>query len=290
MPRPFHFISKGVLALLVCAALPCATAGAAAAASPIEGVWSFNGGAVDITSQSNGTFVGIVTVQTKFAKCFHPVEEKMWVEITPQPDGSYWGFHHWFFEPTAESPNCVANPTLGPTAWRVLTNANGERYLRVCFSEPNSNSQPTIAPDGTPSNVTYGCVDSAALATLPTVSSSGGSTSTGQISFKGSVKLPATHLCVAHRTLKIKLHDPKYDPLTEVVVRIKGRKVADVHGASKLAHGIVLKRLPQGSYVVKVLATTVLGQHLSGQARYSSCAKGSNGISLHGAKHRHKKK
>ena len=66
------------MASLLCAG--AATEGAAGAAS-IEGVWSFNGGAVDIVGQPNGMLVGIVTVPTKFTLCVHPVGEKMWIEM-----------------------------------------------------------------------------------------------------------------------------------------------------------------------------------------------------------------
>ena len=65
-------------------------------------------------------------------------------------------------------------------------------------------------------------------------------------------------------SLKIKLNDPKYDPLTEVLVKINGKKVADVNGVKRLQKGITLKKLPSGTYKVSVVATTVLNQHLSG--------------------------
>lgn len=284
MFRPFR-LKRNISLALACSAalLSCAGASVASASSPIEGVWSFNGGAVDMVGQPNGTLDGIVTVQTKFAQCFHPVEEEMWVEVRPLPDGSYQGFHRWYFEPASQNSSCTVNPTLGPTAWRVLENGKGEHFLRVCFSEPGSSSQPAIAANGTSTNVTYGCVDSAAIAPLPTVTAKEGAAGAGQgqISFRESVLLPGANKCVRARTLRIRLHNPKYDPFKEVVVWVNGKKRLDIRGTRKLAKTIVLKHLPRGTYKLKVLAITVLDQRLSGKATYQACKKTSGKIKLH---------
>jgi hypothetical protein len=239
---------------------------AGATPQPIEGVWSFNGGTVDIQSQPGGTYRGVVTSPTKFASCSHPVNEDMWTEIRQQPDGSYFGLHQWYFEEP-----CARNPTPGPTAWRVLQNPNGSRFLRVCFSAPGSNSQPTIAPNGSSAHVTYGCSDSALIATLPTVSHQTGGTTGSVVSFRSAVGLPRASKCVRKRTLRIVLHDPPYDPLKEVVVRVNGHKVIDLRNLKRLKKPIVLKRLPNGSFKVRVLAITVLDQHLTGGRTYHAC-------------------
>ncbi|HTA16027.1 MAG TPA: hypothetical protein VK781_14315, partial [Solirubrobacteraceae bacterium] len=223
-----------------------------------------NGGAVDIQAQPGGTFRGVVTSPTKFAQCSHALNEDMWTEMRLQPDGSYFGLHQWYFEDT-----CAPNPTLGPTTWRVLQSPTGSRFLRVCFSEPGSNSQPLIAPDGSTAQVTYGCSDSISISPLPKVTPKG--TGHGQISFRQTVGLPSAGMCVRQRTLKIALHDPAYDPLKEVAIRVNGHKVADVRNLKKLKRPIVLRKLPVGSFKVKVLATTVLDQHLSGSRSYHSC-------------------
>ena len=96
--------------------------------------------------------------------------------------------------------------------------------------------------------------------------------------------LPNAKACVRQRSLKIKLHDPKYDPLKEVLVRIKGRKLADVKGVKRIKKGITLKKLPSGAYKISVLAITVLKQRLSGSRTYHSCTKSSGTIKLHGGK------
>lgn len=271
---------------LSAATLLCASVGVAHAAPAIEGVWSFNGGAVDVQSQPNGTLRGVVTAPTKFAQCSHPAGEDMWTEMRQQSDGSYFGLHRWYFQQT-----CVPNPTLGPTAWRVLQSPTGARFLRVCFSEPGSNLQPTIAANGTSANVSYGCVDSASIAPLPTVvaekGGNGGNSGKGEeISFRKVVSLPAGAQCTRKRTLRIKLHNPPYDPLKEVVIHVGHRKPTDVRGVKRLTKPIVLRNLPTSAFRVKVLAITVLNQRLSGSRRYRACTKlRSGGVKL-GHKHR----
>jgi hypothetical protein len=259
--------ARSLLLAFTVLTLCCLGVGAASATPAIEGVWSFNGGAVDIQAQPGGAFRGVVTSPTKFSQCSHPVGEDMWTEMRPQSDGSYFGLHEWYFEET-----CAPNPTAGPTAWRVLQSPTGSRFLRVCFSAPGSGSQPTIAADGSSANVTYGCTDSASIAALPKVAAQGAThSSPGQISFRQTVGLPNARKCLRARTLKILLRDPAYDPLKRVVVHLNGHTVADVRSLKQLKRPIVLKKLPGGSFKVKVLAITVLDQRLSGSRSYHKC-------------------
>jgi hypothetical protein len=196
----------------------------------------------------------------------------MWTEMKAQPDGSYWGDHRWYFE------NCTENPTPGPTAWRVLQNQSGESFLRVCFSSPGSGLQPTIAPNGASAHVNHPpCVDSQLIAPLTKATD------------EKPVTLPPGRRCVRRHTLKISLHNPKYDPLKQIVVWVNGKKVLTVRNAHKLKHGIRLTHLPNGSYTVKVLAITILNHRLTGSRRYKACSGGSGLIKLHGPKHRHGK-
>jgi hypothetical protein len=266
----------------------------ASAASNIEGIWSFGGGQIAIQPLSNGTFAGTVVAETKFAECAHPVGQQIWTGMTLQPDGSYFGSHLWY-ESKPESP-CVENTERGHTAWRVIE-ANGSKILRVCFSSPVPGApQPTIAANGAPNapseyaehNVTYGCVTSSPIASLPTTESGGsGGSGSGSGSFGKAVILPTATPCIKLNMLKIKLQDPKFNPLKEVVIRIKGKKVASVHSIKQLKKGILLKGLPNGTYTLKIVATTVLGQKLSGSRTYHSCVKtvpSSTKIKLHGPK------
>jgi hypothetical protein len=268
LPRSRH--PRSLLLAIFTAMLLAVGAGSAHAASNLEGVWSFGGGEIAIQPLSNGTFVGTVVTETKFAQCTHPVGQQIWAGMTLQADGSFWGLHQWYYE----TASCALNPTLGPTAWRVLQASDGSRFLRVCFSTPGS-SQPTIAANGDPSNpseyaafhVTYGCDDSALEAPLPT----GGSGSSGSGGFGKAVILPVTS-CVEQGSLKIELRDPKFDPLKAVTIRVKGKLVASVHGAKRLKRGIVLRGLPSGTYTLKIVATTVLGHKLAGSRTYRACA------------------
>ena len=59
----------------------------ATAANSIEGVWSFNGGAVGIQSLSDGTFQGTVVTPTIFAECVHPAGQIMWTDMQPPRRG-----------------------------------------------------------------------------------------------------------------------------------------------------------------------------------------------------------
>jgi len=256
----------------------------ATAANSIEGVWSFNGGAVGIQALSDGTFQGTVVTPTRFASCVHPAGEVMWTDMQPQTDGSFWGFHQWYHGTGA---TCELESVLGHTAWRVLGTPGGTRVLKVCFNTPGGETQPTIAPNGKEANVTYGCVESSPLAPLPKVSeeegsgkggignggtgggsggggSGGGGSGSGLITFSDTVLLPNAKACVSQTSLKIKLRDPKYDPLTEVLVKINGKKFAVVKGVKRLKKPITLTKLPTGTYKISILATTVLKQRLSG--------------------------
>jgi hypothetical protein len=275
-PLARRALKSSSIALLALLAL---SGSASAATNEIEGVWSFNGGSVAIQPLSNGTFQGTVATPTTFATCEHPAEQVMWTNMQPQADGSFWGLHQWY---KGEGATCVADPVLGPTAWRVLHEPSGARYLEVCFSHPGT-TQPKIAANGTATEDTYGCEKSALIEPLPVVSNGG----LGVSGIKTVVLPPATG-CVAQSSLKIALKDPKNDPLTEVVVKIGSKKVVDIKGVKKIKKGITLKKLPAtGTYKISVTATTILKQKLTGSQTYKACTKGSGKIKLKGSKKHH---
>ncbi len=300
LPSPPGITVVAALAVSALVATPAASAAgaagpAAAAPAAIEGIWSFEGGQVAIMQAAGGDLEGVVVAPTKFAECTHKAGELMWSDMALQPDGSYWGLHRWFFD-----ESCLPNPTPGPTAWRVLQNAAGSRYLEVCFSEPGQ-SQPTIAANGTSTNSTFGCRRSLPTGPLPVVSTSGKdhagkpgsapSTPGGaeQIAFHTTLVLPKTATCTREGSLKIGVRDPRYDPLRRAVVWVQGKRAAEVRGVGALKRGIRLGHLPAGSYTVRVLAVTVLNQRLTGQLKYHSCGKHSVSsiIKLHGSSQRH---
>jgi hypothetical protein len=230
----------------------------AAPASPIEAVWSFNGGEVAIQPQAGGSFVGTVVETTKFAQCSHAVGEQMWSSIRLQSDGSYWGFHQWYFETNP----CQPNPVRGPTAWRVLKTSGGARTLIVCFSSPGS-SQPLITTTDARLDVTYGCFESALIAPLPAEAKA--------LAFKRSVSLPSARKCFSARAFPIHFRDPLHDPLKSVVVRLGTHKLTVLRHGRTFTATINLKGLPRGTFKVHIFATTVLGQRLSGSRTYHTC-------------------
>jgi hypothetical protein len=232
----------------------------ACAASNIEGIWSFNGGQIAVQPLANGTFTGIVVAETKFAECTHPVGEQIWTGMTLQPDGSYRGFHQWYFEESS----CAVNPTPGPTAWRVQEAAGGSHYLRVCLSSPGT-TQPAIAANGSGSGATFGCLNSALTAPLPPASGRAGS--------KERLSLPSARKCLSLRVFRIHLPDPKYDPFKKVSVTIKRHKIPVVRRGKYVVAIINLRGRPRGAFTVKIHATTVLGHSLSATRTYHTCTK-----------------
>jgi len=257
----------------------------AGAASSIEGVWSFNGGQIAVQGLSNGTFAGTVVDETKFAECVHPVGQQIWTGMSLQPDGSYWGYHQWYFEKT-----CAENPDRGRAAWRVLEDTDGSKYLLVCLSTPGASSpQPTIAVNGSSENTNYGCIKSALTAPLPIAPKSGSSSSSSSSSGANSgspstpvsgvqgeierLSLPSAKKCLSVRLFKIHLLEPRYDPFKTVRVTLKGRKIATKRHGDYVVATIDLKGFKHGTFTVTVDATTVLGHHLSGRRTYHTCAK-----------------
>lgn len=245
--------------LAITATVLLLVAGSASAASNIEGVWSFNGGQIAIQPAGGGQYVGIVVSPTKFATCTHEVGEEIWTKITAQADGSYWGSHQWFFE-----PGCTKNTELGPTAWRVVEEPNGQRYLRVCLSTPGG-PQPTIPAGSLGVGASYGCLSSNLTAPLAT---------SGVGTFKQVVSgLPTTSKCVSGRKFAIHIRDTKYDPFKSVVVTLRGHKLKVVHRGSTYVATVSLKGLPLGAFSVKIKATTVRGHVVSGTRKYHTCAR-----------------
>jgi hypothetical protein len=249
---------RAMLIAFVSVVLLAAGASSAGATSDIEGVWSFNGGQIAVRPLSNGTFVGTVVAETKFAECIHPVGQQIWSGMKLQPDGSYDGFHVWY-----ETSACVIDPTPGPTAWLVEQASDGSHFLRACFSTPGT-SQPVIAADGSEADVTYGCVSSARIASLP---------SRSVLSLKALVSSPSTKKCFSRRAFEIHVRDPKHDPFKTILITIAGRKIAVKHKGEYSVAMVKLKGLPRGTFTIKIHATTVLGHVLSGHRTYHTCAK-----------------
>jgi hypothetical protein len=249
-------------------AILLATAAASAAASSIEGIWAFGGGQIAIQPLANGTFVGTVVAETTFAECVHPDGQQIWTGITQQPDGSFWGLHQWY----TDGSSCVEKPERGRTAWRVLEEAGGAKYMLVCLSWSGpTQPQPTIAPDGSHANTTYGCFKSALIAPLP--AGSGGSGSVGVSGSIQSLLHPGAQKCISGRRFVIHLAEPQHDPFKTVLVTLRGRRIRTAKRGDYVDATIDLKGLPLGAFTIKISAKTVLGLDLAGSRTYHTCAK-----------------
>jgi hypothetical protein len=254
-------------ALLLATALLLLGAGAARAADPIEGIWSFNGGQVAIQRQADGTFMGTVVKDTKFAICTHPAGEAMWTKMAAQPDGSYYGLHQWYLGGVDGQP-CSKNPELGLTTWRVLSSGPGSKFLRVCFSSPGTAAQPTISSDGVAANDDAGCSDSELISELPSVAPNPVT----------AIQLPPAGVCL-RKQLKVVLKDPEGDPIKKAQVFLKSagvRRAAKLkrHG-SRIVATLGLSGLPSTSVRVFASFETVLGQKVKRKRAYSTlCGSG----------------
>ncbi len=252
-------LKRAFVLFIAAAALLMLPAVAHGQGSDVEAVWSFGGGEVAIEAQPDGTFQGTVIRVTRLATCPHPVGERMWTTLRRQPDGQYWGGHQWY-----NDADCSPVATKGPTAFRVLTNAEGARFLRVCFGKPEQpDVQPKIAPDGSSTDVTDECLDSALVGALPATAPTVRTIAT--LPSQGARK------CLSRRSFTIRLKQPRGDALATATVSVNGRRVATRQG-ERITAPINLRGLPRGRYTVRLRATTVLGRTISGSRRYRTCA------------------
>ena len=251
-----------LVALIVLAIVPAA----APAQADIEAVWSFSGGQVAVQATGDGGFTGTVIRRTTLANCPHQVGEQMWLGLRAQPDGSYWGAHQYL-----RDADCSPVPQRGNTAHRVLSRPDGTRFLRVCFSPPETPEvQPSIAPDGSSTNATDGCLDSDLVSAL----------TAGQPKVDQIATLPkqGRRRCLSRRSFKIRLKEPRGDALRSAEVFLDGKRI-QVRRGERLTAPINLRGLPKGRYTVKIVAKTVLGRTIQGKRRYRTCAtkrRGSN--------------
>jgi hypothetical protein len=276
-------LNRSLMLMLALVAIPASAFGDGSArvgdgsgGNPVEGVWSFSGGAVAIQKLGDGRYQGTVVNPTNFAVCTHPAGQVMWTAMKEQADGSFWGLHTWF----RGGARCEENPLRGLSAWRVLVGADGTRHLSVCFSRPGDDSQPRIDATGKCEGGTFGpAIESSPLAPLP-----GSDPQNGPVSFERVVSLPDNSSCLKRTFLKIRIRNPKYDPLKEILIKVNGRKVKLVVGAEKLKKPILLGNLPEGQIRIRIVATTVLNERLKGNKKYTRCGGGSGKIALPGAK------
>jgi hypothetical protein len=254
------FLGLFVVVGLAAAVTTAASASASAPTQAIEGVWSFNGGAVIVAPGASGRLVGTVTSPTTFGPCAHPVGQQMWSGLRATTDGMYIGWHLWY---RGAGSNCQALSELGPTAFRVLAQGNGSFVLRVCFNHPGT-KMPMIARDGSASNVNYGCRDSAPVADVPTSAPS----------FAESFTLPAATVgapCVSLRDFPIHIREPKHDPFVRLTVFLGHRVFKMVRHGENITATIDLRGLPKSTYTVRIVARTAAGFIVRGSRTYHTC-------------------
>lgn len=252
------------LALLVSLVALSALPAAAQAAADIEAVWSFSSGQVAVRANPDGSFTGTVIRPTQFATCPHPAGEQMWAGVRPQGDGSYWGGHQWY-----NDAGCTPIPTRGNTAYRVLARPDGARFLRVCFSPPETpDVQPKIAPDGSSTDVGGGCSDSDLVSELPAATPK----------LDKIVTLPKQgKQCFSRRSFKIRLKEPAGDALLSATVSRNAKRIPVTKAGGRLTATIRLTGSPRGRYTIKIAAKTVLGKTIKGSRKYRTCAKKRSG-------------
>jgi hypothetical protein len=240
---------------MACAAAAAASvvalAAPARAADQIEGSWLFENGQVLVEATGPGAFKGTVVKPTRFTACTHPVGQVMW-QIS-RAGGAYVGTHIWY---TSE---CVENPG-GQSTWQITSTDPADYALRFCTVAPGG-GPPTFDPaTGIPTGVTR-CHDLERI--LPPQAAP---------TFRGVVSLPkSTRTCRGRRTLRIRLREPRADPLVSVIVAVNGKRVRSVKG-KRLAAPVHLRNLPRGRYAVEVVATTATGRVLQGTRHYRTCA------------------
>lgn len=237
--------------------------GAFAQGADVEGVWQFGGGQVAVQDAGDGTHKGTVIRETTLATCPHPVGELMWIEMRAQPDGQWFGKHQWY-----NNADCSPVAQRGNTAFRVLpkTDGSGDRFLRVCYAAPEEpEKQPSIAPDGTPSNTTAGveCDDSDFVRSVPARAPA--------LSKIATLPRQGRKRCLSKRRFTIRLREPRGDALKSAVVRLNGKVIRRRKEGTRITAPVSLTGLPKGRYTLKITAQTVLGRTISGTRRYRTC-------------------
>jgi hypothetical protein len=127
-----------------------ALGGAAGAADPVVGLWTYQGGIVTVTPGATG-FVATVVKPITFSSCKHPAGEAMWTLATAS--GAYAGTHQFL---QARS-SCAAGGT-GSATWTI--DGQDPNVLHFCAADPGT---------GTPgsSNGSSHCADLARAVYAP---------------------------------------------------------------------------------------------------------------------------
>jgi hypothetical protein len=233
------------------AATIAAGAGPARAIEPIEGSWLFGSGELLVQAIGPGAFTGTVAKPTQFsATCPNPVGQQLW-----QINGrgvSYTGTHSWHGEDCSERPG-------GQSTWVITSTDPANLTLRFCTAMPGG-GPPLVDSAGNPLAGTE-CYDLKRSPPVP------------KPKFDSIVTLPKqTRTCRSRRDFRIRLREPKADPLVRAIVQVNGRQVRVLAGR-RLTAPVNLRGLPTGRYTVKIVAKTASGRVIQGTRRYRTCAR-----------------
>ena len=84
------------------------------------------------------------------------------------------------------------------------------------------------------------------------------------------------HGCIDRRKFTFKIHQPKRDRITKVVAYVNNKRNASVKATRKRKRvtSISVKKLPQSTFTVKIVATSKKGKRTVSVRRYKGCKKG----------------
>ena len=151
---------------------------------------------------------------------------------------------------------CVAG---GEATWKITSIDPANVTLRFCTAPPGG-GPPMVDAAGNPLTGTE-CHDLKRFPPVP------------KPQFATIASLPKqTRTCRSRRDFRIRLREPKADPLVRATVQVDGRRVRLLVGA-RLSAPVNLRGLPTGRYTVKIVATTASGRVIQGTRRYRTCAR-----------------
>ena len=83
------------------------------------------------------------------------------------------------------------------------------------------------------------------------------------------------HGCIDRRKFKFKIHQPKKDRITKVIAYVNNKRNASAKAKKgKRVTSIEVKKLPQSTFTVKIVATSAKGKRTVSVRRYKGCKKG----------------
>jgi hypothetical protein len=88
----------------------------------------------------------------------------------------------------------------------------------------------------------------------------------------GAGKLPSATRCTDRRKFSFRLHHARGARVVRVEAFVNGKRVKRARGRS--IKRLVLRRLPQGKFTVRIVATQNTGSKLISTRRYKGCKKG----------------